>query len=152
MTCALEVTLLSLQWTFIFPVAMASFSHALTTLHHVFRSGQYFRVSRSLSRKSLFNNSLIIQRRTEPLLCSLHCAMWGWGWMQGWIRHTSCPSRTFWHWLATTSPSWKHRGGTEKTYLVWPGAMVVQSACVWQGLLDSHTSVILHPTPGTKLR
>lgn len=31
---------------------MASFSHALTTLHHVFRSGQYFRVlSRSLSSK-----------------------------------------------------------------------------------------------------
>lgn len=69
-----------LQWTFVFPVAMASLSHALTTLYHVFTSGQYFRVfSRSLSRKPLLNNSLITQRRTEPLLCSLHCAVWGWG-------------------------------------------------------------------------
>lgn len=55
------------------------------------------------------------------------------GVMQGWIRHTSCPSRTFQYWLATTSPCWKDRGGTEKTYLVWPGAMVMQSA--WAGVV-----------------
>lgn len=140
-----KVKRLSSQQTFVFPVTVVSFSHALTTYYWVIRH-----ISARSNGHYKGNNCRMIEWLKKAVIgnlpCSLHPVRWGWVWVQGWVRHISCPLRNLQHWLGTT---WKEGGETEQTYLGWPGAMVVQLAFLWQGLLDSQTSIILHPTPGT---